>query len=165
MLQWIINNLLTESQLDVIPPGEDRALRFHGNPSLMDRTKIIADAIEAMEEQAEEEFLERVRLFSKKFPNRIVTVVGGMGSLNVYLGRKVNAHAAIIARPWRWQWSGETQFSLNHGGDFDAPEFMAKYRDELFLPMEQAEDECDNIYQYRPMVACGTVRFQNGERL
>jgi hypothetical protein len=28
MLKWIIINLLNESQLDVVPPGETKSLRF-----------------------------------------------------------------------------------------------------------------------------------------
>lgn len=28
LLNWIINNLLTESQLDVVPPGQSKSLRF-----------------------------------------------------------------------------------------------------------------------------------------
>lgn len=31
MIEWLINNLLNESQLDVIPPGETQSLRFWMN--------------------------------------------------------------------------------------------------------------------------------------
>lgn len=36
LLAWIVMNLLTDAQLDVIPPGETEALRFLKLPYLME---------------------------------------------------------------------------------------------------------------------------------
>lgn len=32
LLRWLINNVLNESQLDLVPPGRDLALRFLSPP-------------------------------------------------------------------------------------------------------------------------------------
>tara|TARA_R110002072_G_scaffold63430_3_gene157830 strand:+ start:1759 stop:2151 length:393 start_codon:yes stop_codon:yes gene_type:complete len=118
----------------------------------------VSDAVDAMEVLAHDQFLERVKALSMRFPDRLIEAVGGNGRLYVN----------IYARHQRWYnrygFAGEKFYQLNEGADMDGPDLLQSAQDYLFKEMERVQED-HSMYRNYPMVACGVVKFRNGNQL
>jgi len=130
--------------------------------TLKDKLNAIEIVIDALTDQAEAEFLERVAWLSRQMPDRVLTVVGGNGALYVDISQKVTCPDI---EGMRYGSGGEGYYRLSHGefSSYEAPEMLRNARHFLFDEMEQLEAG-HILWHFAPMIAPGYVMFKDGQK-
>ena len=123
---------------------------------LAEHMRRIDQAIDDMTTVAETRFLRKVRRLSRAFPDRLFTVNGGMGSLNVYISAKQTHHCEAFTRYTSSGSRNEVEYDLSHGDDNSsewlAPKCLHAARDWLYGEMEEIEST-SVLWHFGPMIA------------